>query len=77
MTVVATKYVENPRAVPPEEIAEAVLSLGGPAAIVTHDPTDAIAAARRRTPRDGLIFVTGSLFLAAETRAVLLRGDGN
>ena len=28
--------------------------------------------ARSLTPRDGLICVTGSLFLAAETRAVVL-----
>lgn len=71
MAVIATRYVENPRAVAPEEVAEVVRSLGGPPAIVTHDPASALAAARRETPRDGLICVTGSLFLAAETRAVL------
>jgi dihydrofolate synthase/folylpolyglutamate synthase len=31
-----------------------------------------LAAARRETPADGLIVVTGSLFLAAETRDVIL-----
>jgi dihydrofolate synthase/folylpolyglutamate synthase len=70
--VVATRYVENPRAVPPDEIAEAVRDLSGLAAVVTYDPSEGLAAARRATPRDGLICVTGSLFLAAETRAFLL-----
>ncbi len=74
LTVVATKYVENPRAVPPEEIAEAVQSLGGPTVIITQNPAEALAVARRSTPRDGLICITGSLFLAAETRALLLGG---
>ena len=72
--VVATQYVENPRAVPPSEVAEAVAELGGPPAIVTHHPGEAIAVAREVTPQEGLICVTGSLFLAAETRA-LIRGQ--
>jgi dihydrofolate synthase/folylpolyglutamate synthase len=71
-TVVATRYVENPRAVPPGEVAEAVLELTGQVALVTFDPGEAMAVARRETPRDGLICATGSLFLAAETRALIL-----
>jgi dihydrofolate synthase/folylpolyglutamate synthase len=71
-TVVATRYVENPRAVPPDEVAEAVLEMTGQVALVTFDPGEAMALARRETPRDGLICVTGSLFLAAETRALIL-----
>ena len=70
--VIATKYVQNPRAVPPAEVAEAVASLGGPPVVVTHHPAEALAAARARTPDDGLICVTGSLFLAAETRDEIL-----
>jgi dihydrofolate synthase/folylpolyglutamate synthase len=71
LTVIATRYVENPRAVPPEEVAAAVKALGGPTALITHHPAEALALARRLTPRDGLICATGSLFLAAETRARL------
>ncbi len=71
--VVATRYVENPRSVPPEEIAEAVRSLGGPETQLAPDPASALALARRLTPPDGLICVTGSLFLAAEARAHVLR----
>jgi dihydrofolate synthase/folylpolyglutamate synthase len=73
--VVATRYVENPRSVPPEEVAAAVRSLGGPEAVVTQEPAAALDAARRATPRDGLICITGSLFLAGEARALLL-GQG-
>src|SRR5262249_7394582 len=70
--LIASRYVENPRSVPPEEVARAVRALGGPPVVITHDPAEALAAARAKTPRDGLICVTGSLFLAAESRAVLL-----
>ena len=71
-TVVATRYVDNPRSVPPEEVAEAVRELGGRSALVTLDPAEALALARHETSRDGLICVTGSLFLATEVRAMLL-----
>ncbi|MGE3819121.1 MAG: folylpolyglutamate synthase/dihydrofolate synthase family protein [Isosphaeraceae bacterium] len=71
-TVIATRYVENPRAVPPTEVAEAVLELSGKTAIVTVEPAEALATALRETPSNGLICVTGSLFLAAETRDVVL-----
>jgi dihydrofolate synthase/folylpolyglutamate synthase len=70
--VIATRYVENPRSVPPVEIADAVRALGGPPPLVAPDPAEALALAHSETPPDGLICVTGSLFLAAEARAVLL-----
>ena len=70
--VVATRYVENPRSVSPEEVAEAVRALGGPDPIIAPDPASALAIARRETPGDGMICITGSLFLAAETRSLLL-----
>ena len=73
--VVATRYVENPRSLPPEESAEAIRTLGGPEAQLAPDPVAALALARRLTPAAGLICVTGSLFLAAETRAHLLRRE--
>jgi dihydrofolate synthase/folylpolyglutamate synthase len=58
--------------VPPEEVAAAVRQLSGRAAWRTPDPAQALEAARGRTPPDGLICVTGSLFLAAEARALIL-----
>jgi dihydrofolate synthase / folylpolyglutamate synthase len=73
--VVATRYLENPRSVPPEEVSEAVLSLSGRPAWIAPEPSLALAAARRLTPPEGLIAVTGSLFLAAESRALVLGLD--
>lgn len=71
-TVIATRYVENPRAVPIEEIVAAVRALGGPAPLRANDPAEALALARERTPPEGLICITGSLFLAAELRSLIL-----
>jgi dihydrofolate synthase/folylpolyglutamate synthase len=72
--VIATRYVENPRSVPPAEVAGAVLELSGQTAWVTANPAEALELAHRETPRNGLICITGSLFLAAETRALILGG---
>jgi dihydrofolate synthase / folylpolyglutamate synthase len=69
--VIATRYVENPRSVPPETIRNEVLELSGQAALAAPDPLEALELARQCTPPDGLICVTGSLFLAAEARASL------
>lgn len=70
--VVATRFVENPRAVPPIEIADTVARLFPLARTTAPHPAAALDEARRLTPADGLICVTGSLFLAGEARAVLL-----
>jgi dihydrofolate synthase / folylpolyglutamate synthase len=74
-TLIATRYVKNPRSVPPEEIAEAVRAIDGRSVHQASDPAEALEIARRLTPPDGLICVTGSLFLAAETRALVLHLD--
>ncbi len=71
-TMIATQYLENPRAVPPEEIARAIDEIDGRSALLAADPAEALALSRRESPSDGLICVTGSLFLAAETRALIL-----
>jgi dihydrofolate synthase / folylpolyglutamate synthase len=71
-TVIATRYVENPRAVEPETIAAAVVRLTGLPPRLTADPAEALELARQLTAPDGLICVTGSLFLAAEARAVVM-----
>ena len=67
--VIATRYVENPRSVPPEEVAALIMDC--PVETATS-PREALAMARERTPEGGMIVVTGSLFLAAETRVCLL-----
>ncbi len=73
--VIATKYLENPRAVPPEEVASMVRERSGLPVEIRPSPAEALDAARRRTPPEGTVCVTGSLFLAAESRALLLRGE--
>ncbi|MDR3633953.1 MAG: bifunctional folylpolyglutamate synthase/dihydrofolate synthase [Isosphaeraceae bacterium] len=73
--VIATRYLENPRSVAPEEVVDAVRELNGPEAWLAPGPSEALELARRLTRVDGLICVTGSLFLAAEARAVLLGRD--
>jgi dihydrofolate synthase / folylpolyglutamate synthase len=70
--VVATRYVENPRAVPPAEIAAAVEPFSSRPAWLAPDPALALEIARAQTAPEGLICVTGSLFLAAEARALVL-----
>jgi dihydrofolate synthase/folylpolyglutamate synthase len=72
-TVIATKYIENPRAIPPDNIATAVMLLTGQTIRTTSDPAEALELAHRLTPADGLICVSGSLFLAAESRAIVLK----
>jgi dihydrofolate synthase/folylpolyglutamate synthase len=70
--VIATRYVDNPRYVPPETIVTAISELSGQTAETAPDPAEALELARRLTPSTGLICVTGSLFLAAEARAIVL-----
>jgi dihydrofolate synthase/folylpolyglutamate synthase len=73
--VIATRYVENPRSVVPEMIAATVFDLTGRTIPATVDPADALELAHRRAAPDELICVTGSLFLAAEARAIVLRHE--
>ena len=72
--VIATRYVDNARAVEPSEIIAAIEAHPShPSPILQADsPAEAFALARRLTRSDGTIIVTGSLFLAAETRAGIL-----
>ncbi len=71
-TLIATRFVENPRAFPPEDIAAAIHALDGRASLIAADPAEALALARRNTPNQGLVCITGSLFLAAEARSLIL-----
>lgn len=71
-TRIATQYAHNPRAVMAAETAAAAEAIDGRPIRVIEDPAEALAVARRVTGSDGLICVTGSLFLAAEARAILL-----
>ena len=70
--IITTRYIENARAVAPEDVAAAIFNLNGHVAIVTADPAQALELARQATSPDELICVTGSLFLAAESRAIVM-----
>ena len=69
--VIFTRYLTNPRAVPPEELARHGLDLTGRRYPVCGDPGDALRAVRRLAAPDDLICVTGSFFIAAEIRCRL------
>jgi len=71
-TIIATRYIENPRSVSPETIAERILERFGRSVPIAVDPAQALELARSLTARDDVICVTGSLFLAAESRAIVL-----
>jgi dihydrofolate synthase/folylpolyglutamate synthase len=72
--VIFTRYVNNPRSVPPEELAGLAEELTGRRWGTCAGPAEAWAAARRRAGPDDLICVTGSFFIAAEVRS-LVRHD--
>ncbi len=68
--VIATKYVNNPRAVEPEELRSIALALGAANQIETAaEPQAAWQLARERAQPNDLICITGSFFLAAELRS--------
>lgn len=78
--VVLTRFVGNPRSVPPEQLQVYVDGLNAELLKTTqfhqaNDPPAAIAKARQLAGSDGLVCVTGSLFLAAEARVHLLKSS--
>ncbi len=74
--VILTQYLTNPRAVPMEDLDLLAGSIGGTRSrvVLTQSPAEALAAARAAVGQ-GLICVTGSFFLAAEVRPMLLTAD--
>lgn len=75
--VVFTRFLGNPRAVPPgvlQEIAESLdTSERGIKLHQAPDPQTAIREARQLAGEHGIVCITGSLFLAAEARSLLLK----
>lgn len=64
-------HIDSPRAASVDEIRAAAQKLEIPA-VTAPDAVSALATAESLTPRDGVIVATGSLFLIAELRALLL-----
>lgn len=78
--VIVTQYLNNPRAIPAEELAENVEAvrhqLGNTCRAVAFDirqtPTDAWMDANAATGPDDLICAAGSFFIASEIRRIVL-----
>jgi dihydrofolate synthase/folylpolyglutamate synthase len=70
-SVVFTRYLNNPRAVPPEEIGEIAFALTGRRYPIHLDPGQAWNELHRHVSGEDLICVTGSFFIAAEIRRLI------
>lgn len=71
-SVILTSYQNNPRTVPAEELARQARSLSERPIHVSSDPVAAWKLAQRLATADDLICVTGSFFIAAELRELIL-----
>jgi dihydrofolate synthase/folylpolyglutamate synthase len=68
--------IDNPRAAAPDALREFVPSSFDLSKLfLAHSSSDALQLAREATPRDGLICVTGSLYLIGEVKSLLARTD--
>ncbi|MFN4259075.1 MAG: bifunctional folylpolyglutamate synthase/dihydrofolate synthase [Gemmataceae bacterium] len=67
-----TRYLNNPRCLPPEQMVERLRADAALPCTVCPMPADAWHAARAAAAPDDLICVTGSVFLAGEMRQLLL-----
>ncbi|OYW15939.1 MAG: hypothetical protein B7Z55_14505 [Planctomycetales bacterium 12-60-4] len=76
-TIIFTRYLENPRAVAPEELQWHLESTFDRPSHTAPDPVAAWKLARRLAHHTDLITITGSLFLVAELRDLLLEQAGS
>ena len=72
-SIILTQYLHNPRSVPAESLRRLIQSVSDLPCHVAATPTEAWRIARRITTPDDLICVTGSFFIAAEMRELILR----
>ncbi|REK23765.1 MAG: bifunctional folylpolyglutamate synthase/dihydrofolate synthase [Planctomycetota bacterium] len=69
--VILTRYLNNPRAVSPEELGELARELGSTRVRLCPDPASAWQAVQEDLTPDHLVCVTGSFFIAAEMRQLI------
>jgi len=71
--IVLTRFQNNPRGVPPEELVATAVAVRCPASAVTICPTPAAAWAlvQAQLTEDDLVCATGSIFLASEMRDLI------
>ena len=72
-TIVLTEFQSNPRSIPLDDLQAMLRPAGVPRIVCASTPQDAIIRARELAGDDGLICGTGSIFLAAELRTLLLK----
>jgi dihydrofolate synthase/folylpolyglutamate synthase len=73
--VILTRYRNNPRGVPADELFEAASAHAGGRIRVAATSEDAWIAARSLAGHDALVCVTGSFFIAAEVRSLAVAGN--
>ncbi|HVV99056.1 MAG TPA: folylpolyglutamate synthase/dihydrofolate synthase family protein [Planctomycetaceae bacterium] len=71
-TVILTCYLNNPRTVPVEQLLQMVRSISTTPVHAADDPATALKLARRFAGPDDLICTTGSFFIAAEIRELII-----
>ncbi|MEX0867588.1 MAG: folylpolyglutamate synthase/dihydrofolate synthase family protein [Pirellulales bacterium] len=71
--VVFTRYLENPRAVAPEELRQLAAGIADGDYRTVETPRQAWSEVQSALREDDLVCVTGSFFIAAELRGALLR----
>ena len=71
-TVILTQFQDNPRAVEVETLHRRVRELFDIPVHATGDPASAWHLARRLAGREDLVCVTGSFFIAAEIRELVV-----
>lgn len=67
--VILTRYTNNPRGVPPEELASLAWEATGQRYQVCPDPATAWGEVLRQATPEDLVCITGSFFIAAEMRS--------
>lgn len=70
--ILLTRYEHNPRAVPPQELADLANRLTGRVCRVCSKPDKAWQVAHNLATADDLICVTGSFYIAAELRQLAM-----
>jgi dihydrofolate synthase/folylpolyglutamate synthase len=69
--VIFTRYLENPRGTPIEELTALAGQLSDKTPHVCVDPAAAWQLARKLAPPEHLVCITGSFFIAAEIQAAI------
>ncbi len=72
-TVILSRYSTNQRGIPADALAVLAKRVSTRQVHIAKDPADAWQAALKVCPKDGLVCVAGSFFLAAEIRQIVQR----